>query len=181
MNVLEAIRRKRTVRKYTDQPIPQDTVEQILYAGRRAQSSKNLQPWHFIAIQSRDTLTALSKLGDYATHLPTAALAIAIITPDPASQYAVMFDAGQAAAYMQLAALDLGIGSGIITLHRAEPSREILGYPSNLHLLFLLAFGYPQDPTAAFSPASRPGGRLPTSEIIHYEHWQSQSPAQPAE
>ena len=178
MNVLEAIRRKRTVRKYTDQPIPQDVVEQILYAGRRAQSSKNMQPWHFIAIRNRDTLTTLSKLGDYATHLPTAALAVAILTPDPSSHYAVMFDAGQAAAYMQLAAVELGIGSGIITLHRAEPSRQILGYPDDLHLLMVLAFGYPQDPEAAFSPAAKAGGRLPVDEIIHYEHWNSSRPTE---
>jgi nitroreductase len=176
MNVLEAIRRKRTVRKYTNQPIPQAEVEQILYAGRRAQSSKNMQPWHFIAIRNRDTLMALSKLGDYATHLPTAALAVAILTPDPSSHYAVMFDAGQAAAYMQLAAVELGIGSGIITLHRAEPSRQVLGYPDELHLLMVLAFGYPQDPEAAFSPTAKAGGRLPADEIIHYEHWNSNKP-----
>ena len=178
MNVLEAIRRKRTVRKYTDRPIPQAEVEQILYAGRRAQSSKNMQPWHFIAIRNRDTLIALSKLGDYATHLPTAALAVAILTPDPSSHYAVMFDAGQAAAYMQLEAIELGIGSGIITLHRAEPSRQILGYPDDLYLLMVLAFGYPQDPEAAFSPAAKAGGRLPADEIIHYEHWNSNRPAE---
>ena len=37
----------------------------------------------------------------------------------------------------------------------------------------VLAFGYPQDPEAAFSPAAKAGGRLPVDEIIHYEHWNS--------
>lgn len=175
MNVLEAIRRKRAVRKYTDQPLPEEVVQQILYAGRRAQSSKNTQPWHFIAVQNRDTLQALSQMGDYATHLPSAALAVVILTPDPASGYWVMFDAGQSAAYMQLAALDLGVGSGMITLHRPEPSRDLLGYPADLYARMVVAFGYPADP-AALEPAAKPGGRRTVSEIIHFERWNSHSP-----
>ena len=48
MNVIEAIREKRAVRQFADKPLPKDVVETILWAGRRAQSSKNSQPWHFI-------------------------------------------------------------------------------------------------------------------------------------
>ena len=109
MNVLEAIRRKRAVRQYKEESLTAEAVETILRAGRRAQSSKNSQPWHFIAIRDKETLVKLSQMGDYATHLPTAALAIAILTPDPAQRWSVMFDAGQAAAYMQLAAIEVGV------------------------------------------------------------------------
>jgi nitroreductase len=45
MNVSDAIRLKRAVRKFTDQPLPEATILTILNAGRRAQSSKNSQPW----------------------------------------------------------------------------------------------------------------------------------------
>ncbi|HYO49150.1 MAG TPA: nitroreductase family protein [Chloroflexia bacterium] len=174
MNVMEAIRRKRAVREYAPQPLPEEVVRQILYAGRRAQSSKNTQPWHFIAIRKRETLVALSKMGDFATHLPGAALCVAIVTPDPASRWAIMFDAGQAAAYMQLAALEMGVGSCLITLHRPEPSRELLGFPEDLHLRVLIAFGYPANPQA-LEPAMRQGGRRDTEETVHYEHWESQA------
>ncbi len=173
MNVLEAIRRKRAVRNYTRQPLPEEVVRQILYAGRRAQSSKNRQSWQFIAIRNHDTLQALSNMGDFATHLPNAALAVVILTPDPVASYWVMFDAGQAAAYMQLAALELGVGSGIITLHRSEPSRALLGYPDDLYATMVLAFGYPADPSA-LEPAAKPGGRRALSETVHFEHWDSQ-------
>src|SRR5213082_604754 len=108
MTVSELIRTKRAVRQFTDESLSEEAIRSILNAGRRAQSSKNSQPWHFIAIRNRETLVALSKMGDYASHLPNAALVVAILTPDPVANYAVMFDAGQAAAYMQLAALDLG-------------------------------------------------------------------------
>jgi nitroreductase len=170
MDVIEAIRRKRAVRNYLDKSLPQDVVEQILYAGRRAQSSKNSQPWQFIVIRKRETLEALSKMGDYASHLPNAAMVVAILTPDPMAHYAVMFDAGQAAAYMQLAALDLGVGSCMTTLHRPEGSRELLGYPEDLYLRMVVAFGYPAD-AAALEPASRSGGRRPIEEVTHFERW----------
>lgn len=176
MNVLEAIRRKRAVRKYKDEPLASDVIEQILYAGRRAQSSKNSQPWHFIAIQKRETLAALAQMGDFTSHVPHAALAVAILTPDPSAYYWVMFDAGQAAAYMQLAALELGVGSCVTTLHRPEPSRELLGYPDDLHLRMLVAFGYPADPSVLEAPP-RTGGRRSAEEIVHYEHWNSTSTA----
>jgi nitroreductase len=104
MNVSEAIRTKRAVRQFQDEPLPSQAVRAILNAGRRAQSSKNIQPWQFIAVQDTATLGAMAKLGNYAGHLAGAALGVAILTPQPDQRFSVMFDAGQAAAYMQLAA-----------------------------------------------------------------------------
>jgi nitroreductase len=172
MNVIEAIREKRAVRQFADKTMPRDVVETILRAGRRAQSSKNSQPWHFIAIQNKETLAALATMGDYAAHLPHAGLAVVILTPDPAAHYWVMFDAGQAAAYMQLAGVELGVGSCMTTLHRPEGSRELLGYPPDLHLRMVVAFGYPADPEAAFAPPQRVGGRKPIEEVVHFERWE---------
>ena len=108
MNVSEAIRMKRAVRDFSSKPITKDLVDSILNAGRRAQSSKNTQPWRFVAIQDKNILKALSKCGKGAGHLADAALAIAILTPDPTEKFQVMFDAGQSAANMQLAAWELG-------------------------------------------------------------------------
>ena len=143
MEVMEAIRRKRAVRNYEQEPLPREVVEQILYAGRRAQSSKNSQPWHFIAIQDRETLMELSRMGDFTGPLTGAALGVAILTPDPATRWSVMFDAGQAGAYMQLAALDLGVGSCMVTLHRPEPARALLGFPADRFCAWLVSLGCP--------------------------------------
>src|SRR5437867_11075117 len=120
MDVIEAIRRKRAIRNFAPKSLPEDVIRQILYAGKRAQSSKNSQPWHFIVIQKRETLLELAKMGDFTSSLLGAAMVVAILTPDPQTRWSVMFDAGQAAAYMQLAALDLGVGSCLVTLHRPE-------------------------------------------------------------
>jgi len=170
MNVSEAIRAKRAVRKFQDTPLSEAEVHAILNAGRRAQSSKNTQPWHFIAIHDRETLTALSKLGTYAGHLAGAALGMAIITPDPASRFSVMFDAGQAAAYMQLAAWELGIGSCLATIYEPEKAREILGFPPDLHLRIAISFGYPQE-SLDLTREPQKGGRNPFEEIVHWDRW----------
>jgi nitroreductase len=170
MEVGEAIRLKRAVREFDPRPLPDEAVGRILGAGRRAQSSKNTQPWHFIAIRKRATLEALSRLGMYAGHMAGAALGVAILTPDPASRFSILFDAGQAAAYMQLAAWELGIGSCLATIYEPEAARRLLRFPEDLHLHIALSFGYPADPSALSAPP-RASGRRPLDRTIHFERW----------
>ncbi|MCX8062839.1 MAG: nitroreductase family protein [Anaerolineales bacterium] len=170
LSVAEAIRTKRAVRQFTDQPLKDEEVLAILNAGRRAQSSKNTQPWHFIAIRERERLIALSKLGEWAGHLAGAALGVAILTSDPAERFSILFDAGQAAAYMQLAAWELGIGSCLATIYQPEAARELLGFPAEYHLRIALSFGYPKHASVLSSPP-RKGGRKPLEEIVHWEKW----------
>jgi nitroreductase len=171
MNVSTAIRMKRAIREFDPRPLPSDAVEAILNAGRRAQSSKNTQPWHFIAIRERSLLLALAGTGSYAGHLAGAALGVALLTPDPASRWSILFDAGQAAGYMQLAAWELGIGSCLATIYQPEVARGILGFPSDLHLRIALSFGYPKDPESLSRPPRR-GGRRPSAEVVHFDRWQ---------
>jgi nitroreductase len=170
MNVSEAIRTKRAVRQFKDEPLSEESVHAILNAGRRAQSSKNTQPWRFIAIQDRATLKKLSQMGEWAAHLAGAALGVVIITPDPASRFSVMFDAGQAAAYMQLAAWELGIGSCLATIYEPEQARELLGFPEDLHARIALSYGYPLDPQQLVQ-APKKGGRRSLDELVHWEKW----------
>lgn len=170
MDVAEAIRLKRAVREFAPTPLPEDVVARILAAGRRAQSSKNTQPWHFIAIRQRQTLEALSRLGTYAGHLAGAALGIAILTLDPAQRWSIAFDAGQAAACMQLAAWELGVGSCIASIYEPEAAGELLQVPPDLHFEVALSFGYPADAAVLTAPP-RAGGRRPLDETVRLEHW----------
>ncbi len=170
MNVSDAIRFKRAIRKFTEQPLPEETILAILNAGRRAQSSKNTQPWHFIAITDKTALRRLSETGDWAGHLAGAALGVAIVHPDPAEKFQILFDIGQSAGYMQLAAWELGIGSCIASIYRPDEARAILGFPPELTIRFAISFGYPQD-QEALSRTPKKGGRQPLDEITHREHW----------
>jgi nitroreductase len=170
MNVAEAIRTKRAVRQFQDKALPEEAVNAILNAGRRAQSSKNTQPWQFIAVQDKSTLRALSECGKFAGHLAEAALGVAILTPDPAQRFSILFDAGQAAAYMQLAAWGLDIGSCLATIYEQEKAREILGFPQDMHLHIAISFGYPVNQDYLTTPPQK-GGRQPLEKVVHWEAW----------
>jgi nitroreductase len=153
MNVQDAIRFKRAIRKFSDEPLPEDVARKIVDAGRRAQSAKNRQPWHFIVIRDRETLAKLSELGTYAGH-----------------RWSILFDAGQAAAYMQLAAWELGVGSCPATIYQPEAARALLGYPEDWHLHVSLSFGYPAHPEQ-ITEKPKAGGRKNYRDVTHLERW----------
>ncbi len=170
MNVADAIRMKRAVRKFQEEPLPEDVARAILNAGRRSQSSKNEQGWNFIAIRDKAILKSLSKTGTYAGHLAGAALAVAIVTSNPEGKFQDLFDAGQAAAYMQLAAWELGVGSCPASIYEPDKARQILGFPLGWHLRIALSFGYPADEEKLTS-APKKGGRRLLEEVVHWERW----------
>jgi len=170
LNVSDAIRLKRAVRKFQDRPLPEDVVHAILNAGRRSQSSKNEQGWQFIAIRDKAILKALSECGTYAGHLAGAAMGVAIVTPNPEGKFQDLFDAGQAAAYMQLAAWELGVGSCLASIYEPAKAREILEFPLDWHLRIAISFGYPAD-EENLSAAPKKGGRLSLDEVVHWDKW----------
>lgn len=170
MDVKEAIRMKRAVRRFTSEPIPIEMIHAILNAGRRAQSSKNSQPWHLLAIRNRETLVELSKCGEWADHLAGAALGVALLSPDPSEKFQTMFDLGQCAAYMQLAAWELGVGSCLASIYNPEHARNLLAFPDDLHLRIAISFGYPLEKSQLIAPP-RKGGRRSFEEMVHWEQW----------
>ena len=162
MEVLEAIRTKRAVRQFSDQAVPDDTIRTIVDAGRRSQSSKNDQPCTFVVVRDRATLQQLSECGQYAGHLAGAAFGVAIL-----AQPGYDFDQGQAAAYLQLAAWEQGVGSCIASIYEPERAKAILGAPDELQFDTALSFGYPAQAPAA----PRQGGRKPLDEVVRWDKW----------
>ena len=173
MDVLTAIATRRMVRRFADRPIDETDLRRILNAGRRAASSKNTQRWTFIVVRDRGRLEELAKVGPWAGHLAGAAAGIALVTPttedgdDPPS---VMFDLGQAASQMMLAAWELGIGTCPVTAYEPEVAARILGLPTNQRCRYLLSVGYPARPEDLTRPLKR-GGRKPFDEVVRQETW----------
>jgi nitroreductase len=171
--VWDAIRSRRVIRRFAERPLDDEHLDRILRAGRRANSSKNQQRWAFIVCRDRAHLRELREVGPWAGHLAGAAVGVALVTPAPDrtdAPLSIMFDLGQAADSMMLAAWELGIGSVPATVYRHDLARELLGYPEDYHCEFLLSFGYPADATAMTRPLKK-GGRRPLAELVHEERW----------
>ena len=162
MNTLDAIRTKGSVRKFTEESVPEETILQILDAGRHSQSSKNNQPWTFVLVQDKERLKALSECGTYAGHIAGADFAVVLVDHSNWS-----FDIGQAAAYLQLAAWDLGVSSCIAYFGLQDKLKDLLGIPPGAAAEIGISFGY-----SAEEPRSlRKSGRKPLEDILKREHW----------
>ena len=166
MDVETAIRTTRSIRRFTDDPIPDDDLRAILDAGRRAQSSMNSQPWRFVVVRDRATLEALAGCGTYAGHLAGAAAGIALVGTGPDAD----MDLGQALAYLQLAAHARGYGTCIASMWEPDRAKAILGIPADLTFHTALSIGRPA-PEELVPRAPRAGGRQPLEEIVRWERW----------
>jgi nitroreductase len=161
MDTLTSIRTKREIRDYLNKPIPQNSIDQILEAGRLAPSSKNSQPWHFIVVRDKATLKKISDLTPTGKHIASAPLAIAIVMEDAKLPE---IDGARAGQNMVLAAWSLGIGSCWVTNFYEDGVKDLLDVPQKMKLVTVMPFGYPTEPKT-----TRKKIRKPLSETVHYE------------
>ncbi len=148
--VLEAIRRRRSIRHYTDEPIAEETLQQILEAGLIAPSSRAIRPCEFILVTDRDTLKAMAGFRDTSAQMLSEATAAIVVLADRTKSDVWAEDASIAMAYMHLAADALGLASCWVQgrLRTAGPEsseaylRRLLHYPESYALEAVLALGH---------------------------------------
>ena len=141
MDALEAIRKRRSVREYTGEPIPRQDLETIVDAGRLAASGHNNQPWDFVIVTDRDMIEQLK----VASRWMEKAGAIIAVVMDPSSRW-WLEDGSAAVENMLIAATALGYGSCWLqgyTMAREEEFKTLLEIPGELRLLTLVPIGVP--------------------------------------
>ena len=171
MDAWDAIRARRNVRVYSDQPVPEEDLQGILEAGRRAPSSQNWQPWNFVVVTDRAELQELSKVWQGARHIAGSAATIALIGQEPEDAQhrdRLHYDFGQATANMMLAAVELGVGSGHSAVRDQGQAQRVLAFPDGYFCAYLIALGYPAD--RPLNPIARPN-RRPFDEVVHWGRW----------
>ncbi|HEX2499871.1 MAG TPA: nitroreductase family protein [Methylomirabilota bacterium] len=140
MDAFETIRTMLAIRRYQDRPVPEATLRRVVEAGRLTGSAKNLQPWHFIVVQDRQTLRKLGGLARTGAHVAQAAAAVVVAIDK--TPFAVS-DASRAIQSMLLAAWAEGVGSNWVGFGGLEDVKALLGIPARLDLLAILPLGYP--------------------------------------
>jgi len=151
---LPLIRKRRSIRKFKAQPVEQDKLEMLVEAALRAPSSMGNSPWEFIVVTDRPVLEKLSRAKPHgATFLQEAPLAV-VVCADPEKSGVWVEDASIAAAFIQLAAESLGLGSCWIQLRERMHDREktsgdyvseLLQIPDPMKVECIIAVGYPDE------------------------------------
>lgn len=169
MGALEAIKTRRSVRKYTSEPLAEETLREVLRCGMQAPSACNEQPWQFIVIRDRKILARAGDINPYAGFAKDAPVAVLVCGDSRLEKCEGYWaqDCSNCAMNMLLAAHALGLGAvwtGIYPLpDRVEGFRKLCGLPAEVTPLALLVLGHPAErpkPEDRFNP-----------ERIHADRW----------
>jgi len=169
MDVFEAIRTRRSIRKYRPEPIPDEKLEAILEAARMSPSAGNRQPWGFVVVQDSDRKRALAEAANNQTFLEEAAVIVTAVGDPEASKRWHDRDPMIALEHMVLAATALGYGTCWIGAFDEDAVKRLLKIPAKMKVVALLPIGTPSE-----TPAPSPRKKL--SEIFFKEEWQTSWP-----
>ena len=169
MEILQAIKTRRSIRKYQDKAIPTEVIKDILEAAMFAPSAGNEQPWQFVILEERNTLEAVPRICSTASmcrHSPAAILVCSDSTLEKYPDFWVQ-DCSAAVENILLAAHALGLGAvwaGVYPMKdRIEGFRRLFALPDEITPFALIALGYPNEKPA-------PSKRY-KEERVHYNQW----------
>ena len=166
MDTLQAILTRRSIRRYTKEPVPQEIVQKLLEAGMSAPSACDFQPWHLVVISDHKILDEIPSFHNHASMLPGAPLAILVCGEPETSRYWQQ-DCAAASQNILLAAHSLGLGAVWLGLfpreNRVAPLKRLLNIPETVTPLALIAIGYPDEQKS-------PQGKY-KAEKVHYNGW----------
>ncbi len=170
--VIDNIMSRTSIRAYQDKPVEDEKIEQMLKAAMASPTAANKQPWRFVVIKDKNTLSAITDSFPPMRMAKEAALAIVVcgdmndIISEEGRDYWIE-DASAATENLLLAAHSLGLGAvwcGVYPLkERIAPIKALLQLPDNIVPLNVIPIGYPAEnptPKDKWKP-----------DYIHYEKW----------
>lgn len=164
MDVMKAIKNRRSIRKYKKDPVKDEKIQTCLEAARWAPSASNKQPWHFVVVRDEETRKALSVLHPYGRFMKESPV-VCVVLGDPQKhpKYYVS-DPCIATQNLLLAAYAQGLGTcwmGVIDTEFEKDMKALLKVPERMRIICCVSMGYP-DETAQST-------RNPLSDIVSYE------------
>jgi nitroreductase len=168
VDVFEAIRTRRSIRKYKDKPVEKEKLLKIIEAARLAPSTLNRQPWSFVVVTDSKVKEKLRSACNQNWFAP--AIIVECAFPEKAwvrddGEEYWKLDIAVAVQNLVLAAWEEGLGICWIGAFREKEVKKILRIPEEARVLVMTALGYPAEKKGPVS------NRKPLKEIIHYDHW----------
>lgn len=168
MDVIEAIKTRRSIRRFKKEPLDKNLILKVIDAARYAPSSRNSQPWEFIVVQRPETLARLSEIHRYAWLIKDAPAAIIVLANESLSPLRYPQDTSAAIQNMLLAAHSLGLGTCWVAVYSTKDRdlenkvREVIELPEDRRAMAIIAMGYPD-----YQPAEKKLRSL--DEVVHWE------------
>jgi nitroreductase len=166
---MEAIYKRRSIRKYSAKDVSDDEIDQILTAGMAAPSAGNQQPWEFIVVKDRSKMEAITKIHPYAQMLTGAKAAIIVcadLKREKHKGYWVQ-DCSAATQNILLEATSLGVGTVWLGVYprddRVEGIKRLFGLPEDVMPLNVISLGYPAEEKGCIDRYDK--------DRIHLEKW----------
>lgn len=183
----ELFQHRKSTREFQQEEVSQEDINHVLEAGRHAPSSMNLQPWHFILIQDKNTILNIMNLcfyGNYREHPHTAIALVLNKERRPRERlhsdfeykfmpYLNYINIGMPALAMALEATARNLHSCIKTPVASAEMRTLLNLPEHLECPIVVVLGKEKEDAHQFSR-----NRKPLSELLHYEQFGKQTPTQ---
>jgi len=151
MEAIKALLNRRSIRRYTSDPVSEEVILELINAGMHAPTARNYQPWHFIVVDDREILDNLAIAHPYAKMLKEATLAI-LVCGDKLIQEAegyIIQDCSAATQNIMLAAYANGLGSVWLGMYpreeRMQKVSELLKLPDHILPVSLISIGYPNE------------------------------------
>lgn len=141
---------RQSIRKYTDEPVSQQDIEDLLKAGMQAPSAVNQQPWEFYVVTDKELLKKLSEVAPHSKPLADAPLGIVLAYRKNATEVSYApTDMALCAENIMLEAVSLKLGSVMLGIYpnkgRIEAVRELLDIPESLEPFTILSIGHPAE------------------------------------
>ena len=162
MDALEALRSRRSCRRFADRPVGRELVEQVVDAGRLAATARNEQPWEFVVVTDPAVRCEIAAMTDYGPFIADAPVCVAVLAE--ATKY-YLEDGSAATQNMLLAAHALGLGACWVAGDKKPYAPKImkrLGAPAELRLVSLGALGWPE------GDLPNPGKRS-LEDVLHWD------------
>ncbi len=163
MDALEALKTRRSVRRFRDLPVEREKILEIIDCARLAPSAVNIQPWEFVVVTEAKKREEIARLTDYGKFIREAPVLIAVFCKDTEFY---LEDGCAATENILLASWALGLGSCWVAGDKksyAEEVRQFLQVPAGYRLVSLVAIGYPE---------TVPSGLLMKRSVDEVLHWE---------
>ena len=148
---------RRSIRRYTAQPVEQEKIDYLLRCALMAPSSKRTNPWEFIVVRDEAKLRAMAGCRTYGSQMFDTATAAIVIALDTSLSDAWMADGAIAAEHILLAAEEQGLGACWCHVYCREASEELIkklcAIPKNLTVLCVISLGYKDEERRTYDPA----------------------------